>query len=251
MISLDTLRQTVESSDTKSGLIFDLIVQALIVMSLIVFSIETIPNMDHTVVDLLGVLELAIVAIFSIEYLLRILVSQDKKRFIFSMWGVIDLLAILPFYLFFLGLEFDLVMLRAFRLIRLTRLLKLARYNKAMARLGLAMKIAREDLLVSLGATCIMLFVASFGIYQFENSVQPEKFGSVFDSLWWALSTLTTVGYGDVYPMTLGGKVFTGLVLMIGLGIVALPAGIIASSLTEARERQKAIVDPLVRIPPN
>ena len=142
-------------------------------------------------------------------------------------------------------------MLRAFRLIRLTRLLKLARYNKAMARLGLAMKIAREDLLVSLGATCIMLFVASFGIYQFENSVQPEKFGSVFDSLWWALSTLTTVGYGDVYPMTLGGKVFTGLVLMIGLGIVALPAGIIASSLTEARERQKSIVDPLVRIPPN
>jgi voltage-gated potassium channel len=207
--------------------------------------------MDHTVVDLLGVLELAIVAIFSIEYLLRILVSQDKKRFIFSMWGVIDLLAILPFYFFFLGLEFDLVMLRAFRLIRLTRLLKLARYNKAMARLGLAMKIAREDLLVSLGATCIMLFVASFGIYQFENSVQPEKFGSVFDSLWWALSTLTTVGYGDVYPMTLGGKVFTGLVLMIGLGIVALPAGIIASSLTEARERQKSIVDPLVRIPPN
>jgi voltage-gated potassium channel len=251
MISLNTLRQTVESSDTKSGLIFDLIVQALIVMSLIVFSIETIPNMDHTVVDLLGVLELAIVAIFSIEYLLRILVSQDKKRFIFSMWGVIDLLAILPFYLFFLGLEFDLVMLRAFRLIRLTRLLKLARYNKAMARLGLAMKIAREDLLVSLGATCIMLFVASFGIYQFENSVQPDRFGSVFDSLWWALSTLTTVGYGDVYPMTLGGKVFTGLVLMIGLGIVALPAGIIASSLTEARERQKSIVDPLVRIPPN
>jgi voltage-gated potassium channel len=96
-----------------------------------------------------------------------------------------------------------------------------------------------------------MLFVASFGIYQFENSVQPDRFGSVFDSLWWALSTLTTVGYGDVYPMTLGGKVFTGLVLMIGLGIVALPAGIIASSLTEARERQKSIVDPLVRIPPN
>jgi len=82
-----------------------------------------------------------------------------------------------------------------------------------------------------------MLVVASFGIYVFENPAQPDKFVSVFHSLWWALATLTTVGYGEIYPITLGGKIFTGFVLMIGLGIVALPAGIIASSLTEAREQ--------------
>ena len=101
----------------------------------------------------------------------------------------------------------------------------------------LAFKIAKEDLLVAFGATSIMLIIASFGIYIFENPVQPDKFSSVFHSLWWALATLTTVGYGEIYPITLGGKLFTGIVLMIGLGIVALPAGIIASSLTEAREQ--------------
>tara|TARA_B110000879_G_C10950462_1_gene423460 strand:+ start:351 stop:671 length:321 start_codon:yes stop_codon:yes gene_type:complete len=102
----------------------------------------------------------------------------------------------------------------------------------------LAMKIAREDLFLALATTLIMLLVASFGIYQFENPVQPERFSSVFESLWWALATLTTVGYGDIYPITLGGRIFTGFILMIGLGIVALPAGIIASSLTEARKHQ-------------
>jgi voltage-gated potassium channel len=83
-----------------------------------------------------------------------------------------------------------------------------------------------------------MLLIASFGIYQFEYPAQPDKFSSVFESLWWALATLTTVGYGDIYPITLGGQIFTGIILMIGLGIVALPAGIIASSITEARKQQ-------------
>jgi voltage-gated potassium channel len=103
-----------------------------------------------------------------------------------------------------------------------------------------ALKIAKEDLVLSLMAALIMLLVASFGIYQFENTAQPDKFSSVFDSLWWALATLTTVGYGDVYPITAGGKIFTGFILVIGLGVVAVPAGIIASALTEARnERTK------------
>ena len=81
-----------------------------------------------------------------------------------------------------------------------------------------------------------MLFVASFGIYQFENAVQPDKYSSVFDSLWWSVATLTTVGYGDIYPITVGGKIFTGAILMIGLGVVALPAAIVTSALTEARK---------------
>ena len=105
--------------------------------------------------------------------------------------------------------------------------------------MALAVKIAKEDLFLALAATSVMLLIASFGIYQFENPVQPEKFSSVFESLWWALATLTTVGYGDIYPITIGGKIFTGAILMIGLGVVALPAGIIASSLTEARKQQE------------
>lgn len=235
---MESLRKLVEETDTRAGLVFDLSIQSFILAAIVVFALETLPDLDTAALQILVMIEMFFVAIFSLEYLLRILVAKDKSKFIFSFWGVIDLLAILPFYLFSLGMTFDLIMLRALRLLRLVRILKLGRYSKSLSRMTLAMKIAKEDLLLALAATAIMLLVASFGIYQFENSVQPEKFRSVFDSLWWALSTLTTVGYGDVYPMTLGGKLFTGLILMTGLGIVALPAGIIASSLTEARKRQ-------------
>ncbi len=235
---MERLRKIVETSDTKAGFIFDLSVQSVIIFSLIAYSIDTLPNLDQSTLYSLGVIEVAVVTIFSFEYLLRLFVAKEKLKFVFSFWGLIDLLAIIPFYLVSFGFAFDLLVLRAFRLVRLIRILKLGRYNRAVARLALALKIAKEDLLLSLGATFIMLFVASFGIYQFENPVQPDKFSSVFESLWWALSTLTTVGYGDIYPITTGGKIFTGFILLIGLGVVALPAGIIASSLTEAREQQ-------------
>ena len=235
---MEKLRKVVEETDTRSGLVFDLSIQALILGSIIIFSLETLPDLAPTTAQTLASIETFFIAIFSLEYLLRILVARDKTKFIFSFWGMIDLLAILPFYLFTFGMTFDLIMLRAFRLLRLVRILKLGRYSKSLSRMALAMKIAKEDLLLALAATSIMLLVASFGIYQFENPVQPEKFRSVFESLWWALSTLTTVGYGDINPVTLGGRIFTGMILMIGLGVVALPAGIIASSLTEARKQQ-------------
>ena len=234
---MEKLRKIVEETDTRAGRAFDLFVQSLIIFSISVFAIETLPNLTLGTLEILRYLEVVIVIIFTFEYLLRLIVSKNKIGFIFSFWGIIDLLAIVPFYLIAFGLDLDLVFLRTLRLFRLVRIIKLARYSKSFTRIMLAFKIAKEDLLVAFGATSIMLIIASFGIYIFENPVQPDKFSSVFHSLWWALATLTTVGYGEIYPITLGGKVFTGLILMIGLGIVALPAGIIASSLTEAREQ--------------
>ena len=234
---MEKLRKIVEETDTRAGRAFDLFVQSLIIFSISVFAIETLPNLTLRSLEILSYLEVVIVSIFTFEYLLRLIVSKNKIGFIFSFWGIIDLLAIVPFYLITFGLDLDLVFLRTLRLFRLVRIIKLARYSKSFTRIMLAFKIAKEDLLVAFGATSIMLIIASFGIYIFENPVQPDKFSSVFHSLWWALATLTTVGYGEIYPITLGGKVFTGLILMIGLGIVALPAGIIASSLTEAREQ--------------
>ena len=232
------LRRTIEETDTQLGLLFDLSIQVLNIASIVTFSIETLPNLDQDILKILAALELTFISIFTFEYILRYLVAERKTKFVFSFWGIIDLLAILPFYLFSLGFTFNLIMLRAFRLLRLVRILKLGRYSKSLSRMTLAIKIARYDLLLALATTAIMLLVASFGIYQFENPAQPDKFSSVFESLWWALATLTTVGYGDIYPITLGGRIFTGVILMIGLGIVALPAGIIASSLTEARKQQ-------------
>lgn len=235
---MERLRKVVEETGTRSGLVFDLSIQVLIIASIVIFSLETLPNLNDRTVIVLSILESVCITVFAIEYLLRLFVAKRKLKFVFSLWGMIDLLAILPFFLFAYGITLNLIILRAFRLLRLVRILKLGRYSKSLSRMVLAMKIAREDLLLALAATLIMLLVASFGIYQFENPVQPEKFSSVFESLWWALATLTTVGYGDIYPITLGGRIFTGFILMIGLGIVALPAGIIASSLTEARKQQ-------------
>ena len=232
------LRRTIEETDTQLGLLFDLSIQVLIIASIVTFSIETLPNLDQDLLKILAALELTFISIFTFEYILRYLVAERKTKFVFSFWGIIDLLAILPFYLVSLGFTYNFIMLRAFRLLRLVRILKLGRYSKSLSRMTLAIKIARYDLLLALATTAIMLLVASFGIYQFENPAQPDKFSSVFESLWWALATLTTVGYGDIYPITLGGRIFTGVILMIGLGIVALPAGIIASSLTEARKQQ-------------
>ena len=235
---MERLRKVVEETGTRSGLVFDLSIQVLIIASIVIFSLETLPNLNDRTVMVLSILESVCITVFAIEYLLRLFVAKRKLKFVFSLWGMIDLLAILPFFLFAYGITLNLILLRAFRLLRLVRILKLGRYSKSLSRMVLAMKIAKEDLLLALAATLIMLLVASFGIYQFENPVQPEKFSSVFESLWWALATLTTVGYGDIYPITLGGRIFTGFILMIGLGIVALPAGIIASSLTEARKQQ-------------
>jgi voltage-gated potassium channel len=234
---MENLRRIVEETDTRLGLAFDLSIQALILASIVIFSLETLPSLDETTVKVLGFLEILCLVIFSLEYFLRIVVAKEKRKFIFSFWGMIDLLAILPFYLVTLGVTVDLIMLRSFRLLRLVKILRFGRYQQSLLRFNLAIKIGKEDLFLALASTFIMLLVASFGIYQFENPAQPDQFRSVFDSLWWALSTLTTVGYGDIYPITVGGKIFTGIILMIGLGIVALPAGIIASSLTEAREQ--------------
>ena len=235
---IEKLRNIIDKTDTQLGLMFDLTVQATIVISLIAVSIETLPSLSIPAMAAIGIIELVVVCLFTVEYLVRLLVAPKKSDFILSFWGIIDLLAILPYYLLFIGfgVGFDLIVLRAFRLLRIIRIFKLARYSRSIARLGLALKIAKDDLLLALIGASIMLFVASFGIYQFENSAQPETFTSVFDSLWWALSTLTTVGYGDIYPITLGGKIFTGAILMIGLGVVALPAAIISSSLTEAKK---------------
>ena len=232
----EKLRVIVEESDTKLGKLFDLVVQFLVVISLLSFSLETLPNLSKNQIFILKLIEIVIITIFSIEYLLRIFVTNKKFRYIFSFYGLIDLLTILPFYL---SLTIDLRSLRALRLLRLFRILKLVRFNKAINRFQEALKIAREEIIIFIFATCIVLYLSSVGIFFFENAIQPDKFSSVFHSLWWAIVTLTTVGYGDIYPLTLGGRIFTFFILILGLGVVGIPAGLIASALTAVRRKEE------------
>jgi len=233
---MEKLRNIIERNDTKWGRVFDLSIQALIILSLVSFSLDTLPNLSDRFRRVLDTIETFVVVIFSVEYVLRIIVTRKKLRFIFSFYGLIDLAAILPFYL---ASGVDLRSIRAFRFFRIVRALKLVRYTRALAYFRNAVKEIKEELILFLLFTFILLFVAAAGIYFFENPVQPEVYKSIFDSLWWAIVTLTTVGYGDMYPITTGGKIFTFIILLIGLGVVAIPTGLFASALNKVRERIK------------
>ena len=211
-------------------------VQVLIVLSLIAFAVETSPDLDPQLRRFLHWFEVFTVILFTVEYIVRAIITKPFTRYVFSFMGIVDLISVLPFYL---ASGLDLRTVRALRLLRLFRLLKLASYSSAMKRYQRAFVIAREELVV-FGATALIIFyLASVGIYFFEHEVQPENFGSVFSSMWWAVATLTTVGYGDVYPITAGGRIFTFFVLITGLGVVAVPTGLIASALSEARDEDK------------
>ncbi len=211
----------------------ELSIQLLIVLSLIAYSVETLPNLSLGWRSALRVFEIATVVIFTIEYGARLYLARGRLKFATSFFGIVDLLAILPFYL---SLGIDLRSARALRLLRLFRMFKLARYSSAIQRFHRALMIAKEEIVLFLAVTAILLYLAAVGIYHFENEAQPEVFSSVFHSLWWAVATLTTVGYGDVYPVTVGGRIFTFAVLLVGLGVVSVPAGLVASALSSARE---------------
>ena len=230
---METLKRIIENTDTTRGRLFDLVIQSLIVLSLVTFSIETLPNLSDSTHRWLRYVEIGTVTIFTIEYVLRIVVADRKLGFIFSFYGLVDLLSILPFYI---ASGIDLRSVRAFRLLRLFRAFKIVRYNKAIRRFHRALLLAREELILYLIVTLMLLYFAAVGIYYCEHEAQPEDFASVFHSLWWAVATLTTVGYGDVYPVTTGGRIFTFLVLLVGLGVVSVPAGLVASALSKARE---------------
>ncbi|MCX7550736.1 ion transporter [Xanthomarina sp. F2636L] len=225
------IKNIVEINDNKASKFFAIFIQVLILISIVTFTIETTPDLEPNTRFILSVIEIFCVVVFTVEYLLRIYVTNKKLRFIFSFYGIIDLLAILPFYLSF---GVDLRSLRALRFLRLFRVFKLVRYNRALNHFTKAITSAKEEILLFLFITLILIYFAAVGIYYFENEAQPEHFSSILDSLWWSIVTLTTVGYGDVYPITAGGKIFTFFILLIGLGIVAIPTGIISSALTKS-----------------
>lgn len=224
-----TLKNIIESQESKAGYFFDLFIQVLIVLSLIAFAFDTIPDLNESFRSFLNVFELVSVIIFSIEYILRVYVSDVKLRYIFSFYGIIDILAILPFYL---SGAIDLRSLRIVRLLRVLRLFKLFRFNDSLVLLRKAFSTVKREMLIFSFIAVILLYISSVGIYYFENELQPDAFRSIFDCMWWAISTMTTVGYGDIVPKTVGGKIFTSIISFIGIGVVSIPTALLASSLT-------------------
>ena len=154
------------------------------------------------------------------EYSIRVWTTEKKKDYVLSFYGIVDFVAIFPALIFpIAGMQ----ELRALRLLRLFRISKVIRYSKAAQRFGEALVDSKEEMMIFFSATAVLLYISSVGIYHFRARSTTRHFKSVFHALWWAIVTLTTVGYGDVYPITIGGRVFTSIVLLTGLGIVAVP----------------------------
>lgn len=235
MINKEVIRKIIDNTENLPGKFFAFMIQSLIIISLVTFTIDTLPDLSQDFSEILYAIEVLTVAIFTTEYILRIVVAEKKSKFIFSFYGLVDLVAIIPFYI---SSGIDLRAVRVFRLLRLFRILKLFRYNQAIKRFHRALVIAKEELILFGFIAIIMLYLSAVGIYFFENEAQPDQFKSVLHSLWWSVTTLTTVGYGDMFPVTPGGKFFTFLVLMVGLGIVAVPTGLVASALSQARDEE-------------
>ena len=231
----EKLKSIVEDNTSKGGRIFDIVIQFFILTSLAAVCVETIPHLSDRTRELFRGFEIFTIVIFSVEYVLRIIVADKKLKYIFSFYGIIDLLAILPFYL---SLGVDLRSLRVFRIFRVFRMIKVVRYSQALKSFQAALKMARAELTVFLVAIVLLFAMAGLGIYYFENPAQPEIFSSFFSSVWWALVTLTTVGYGDMIPITTGGRIMTSFLLVLGVGMVAVPTGIISSALTRVKEEE-------------
>lgn len=229
------VRTALRGDHPRLGRSIALALQALILLSVVSIGVETLPNLPGWADAALESCELKIVVAFTAEYLARLLVAERPISYAISFWGIVDLAAILPYYL---GSGVDLRAGRAIRLIRLFRLLKLARYSMAVERIGSALRNVRDELIVFGMTTLILFYLCGVCIYYFEHKAQPDVFASVFHAMWWAAITLTTVGYGDMYPVTAGGRVFTVLILLLALGIIAVPTGLIASALSRLRDDQ-------------
>jgi len=239
--------QVLETSHDSGGLsrIVDISIVVLICASVIAVVLESIDGMERQYAGLFYWFEVFTVAVFSVEYFCRVwsIVERTKAndsgssmmtrlRFVFSFHAVIDLVAILPFYLLSLGLMggFDMRFLRA---VRLLRVLKLTRYSSALNMLFTTISENGRSLAASFFILMTVMLLASSGIYYFERQAQPVDFGSIPAAMWWAFATLTTVGYGDVTPITVGGKIFGALITVVGVGMVALPTGILASGFAQ------------------
>jgi len=230
------------SHGSKINLLFDYFIMSLIVLNVGALILETIPEIKESIGLMLRVFEMLSVVIFSIEYILRIYISDLTHpssnrlmsifRFVFSFYGIIDLLAIVPFYLPFL-IKIDLRFLRILRLMRFLRILKINRYNSSLSLIYSVIREKKAELVITGFVALLILFVSSFLMYYVEGEAQPDKFPDILSCFWWAIATLTTVGYGDVYPITGLGKFLSGIIAVLGIGLVALPTGLVSAGFMD------------------
>lgn len=250
LISRDRAYEIVET--TKQGdrvsFIFDVFMVSLITINVLAVILGTVKEIEARYGLLLLIIEVVSVLLFTVEYVVRLWSAASDARYARPVSGrvrfalrpmmIIDLFAILPFYLGPL-VGVDGRFLRALRLFRILRLLKIARYSRSLQLMRDVLIAKVPELTMTLMVLMILLLVSGSMMYYLEHEAQPEVFSSIPASLWWGIATLTTVGYGDAYPVTALGKMLGGFIAVLGIGLFALPAGILASGFSEAIQRAK------------
>ena len=223
---------------------FDFFIYVLIIGNIVAMVLESHQSIQIRFSEFFHYFELISILIFSFEYLYRIVVSYKEKQwsgvknYVFSFFGLIDLVSILPFYL----KQFVLLdgrFFRILRLFRLTRVFKLGRDSKSLKLFIKALSAVKSELKFTLFLSVLTILFSASAIYFLENKAQPEVFSSITASIWWATVSLATVGYGDIVHVTIWGKVFASIISLVGIGIVAIPTGIISASFVEEIHNSK------------
>ncbi len=230
-------------------LMVNLFIVGLIALNSMAIILHSVPEIrEHPQLSALFVdFEIFSVVVFTIEYLLRVWACVESEkyrhpfwgrvRFIFSAWALVDLLAILPFYLTLFTTDFGLI--RILRILRVVRLYRLTKYSHALGMIKKAINYTKEELILSYTFLLFAMLIVSSIIYYLEHPAQPEAFPSIPASIWWGVVTMTTLGYGDVYPVTVLGKIFGGFVAILGVALFSLPTGILASGFIEQINENK------------
>ncbi|PWG04442.1 ion transporter [Polaribacter aquimarinus] len=226
------LHEIIYEADTKEGKFFDVILLIAIITSIVLVMLESVESFDKKYHDFLNIGEWIITILFSIEYLLRIISIQKPLKYIFSFYGVIDLLSTIPKYLSFILVgSHNLAALRALRLLRIFRVLKLGRYIGASNRLLVALKSSRAKIAVFLFFVLIVCIILGTIMYMVEG--EENGFTNIPKSIYWAIVTLTTVGFGDIAPQTPLGQLIASVIMILGYSIIAIPTGIVSSEMTK------------------
>ncbi len=228
---------------------FDILLMLLVVLNVLAVILESVESIGIAYSGFFQMFSLFSVVFFSVEYIARLWTCTENKKFEKPVSGrlryaltplvLIDLIVLVPFYLplFF---QMDLRILRILRLLRIFTLFKLTRYSSSLNLIGTVVRQKKEELVVTFAVTMILLVFASGFIYFLENEKQPDAFSSIPAAMWWGVATMTTVGYGDIYPVTAIGKLFGGFVAILGLGTFSLPAGIIAYGFIEEIQKKRS-----------
>jgi len=233
------LHEIIYEADTKEGKLFDVILLCLIITSIVVVMLESVKSFNSQHTALLNYTEWVITILFSIEYIARIISIKKPSEYIFSFYGIIDFLSTIPKYvaIFIVGGN-ALIALRALRLLRVFRILKLARFIGATNHFAKALKASRAKILVFLSFVvilCIILGSVMYLVESGEDGGENSGFTSIPRSVYWAIVTMTTVGYGDIAPVTPLGQFIASIIMILGYGIIAVPTGIVTSEMTKAQ----------------